>query len=132
MKRRLIAFVILCLGFSLLTARAEISTNAATTNQNYPGKEVARTLSEITGVAISPLGGRSGRWNGGRPIRLKRKPSSLVCSTAVLGAALLLVAACFVKDSAGIVLPPMLKNPSTSETIEHKVSGGKGSRADAF
>ena len=38
--------------------------------------------------------------------------------------ALLLVAACFVKDSAGIVLPPLLKKPfDVAETIEHKISG---------
>ena len=38
--------------------------------------------------------------------------------------ALLLVAACFAKDSAGIALPPGLKKPfDVAETIEHKISG---------
>ena len=69
MKKSLLALLILCLGFSLTTAHAEISTNTTTpAGKNYPGKEVAKTLSEITGVAISPLieckrGGRVGLFS---------------------------------------------------------------------
>ncbi len=38
--------------------------------------------------------------------------------------ALLLVAACFVKDTAGTALPAILKKPfDVADTIEHKISG---------
>jgi hypothetical protein len=38
--------------------------------------------------------------------------------------ALLLVGACFVKDSGGVVMPVVLKKPfDVAETVEHKVSG---------
>lgn len=127
MKKRLIAFIILCLGFSLLTASAEISISAATASKNYPGKEVARTLSEITGVAISPLMGVSvvGAWDYFHAQTPEQKAKlHWYADPWFWVPALLIVAACFVKDSSGIVLPPLLKKPfDVAETIEHKVSG---------
>src|SRR6266700_3079912 len=127
MKKSLIALVILCLGLSMLTTHAAISTNAAPAAKNYPGQEVARTLSEITGVAISPLMGVGvvGAWeyfHAHTPEQQARL--HWFASPWFWVPALLLVAACFVKDSTGIVLPPMMKKPfDVAETIEHKVSG---------
>ena len=127
MKKSLPALLILCLGFSLVTARAATSTNTAPANKNYPGQEVAKTLSEITGVAISPLMGVSvvGAWEYFHARTPEQKAKLHWFANPLFWVpALLLVAACFVKDSAGIVLPPMLKIPfDVAKTIEHKVSG---------
>jgi MFS family permease len=127
MKKSLLAFLILCLGFSLVTAHAATSTNAAPAAKNYSGQEVARTLSEITGVAISPLMGVSvvGAWEYFHARTPEQKAKlHWFANPWFWVPALLLVAACFAKDSAGVVVPPMLKKPfDVAETIEHKVSG---------
>jgi len=127
MKKSLLALLILCLGFSLVTAHAANSTNAAPAAKNVPGQEVARTLSEITGVAISPLMGVSvvGAWEFFHARTPEQKAKlHWFANPWFWVPALLLVAACFAKDSAGVVVPPMLKKPfDVAETIEHKVSG---------
>jgi MFS family permease len=125
MKKSLIAFLILCLGFSLMTAHA--ATAAAPTDQTNPGQQMAQTLSLITGVAISPLMGVSavGAWQWFKAKTPEQKAKLPWFANPLFWIpALLLVAACFVKDSAGIVLPPLMKKPfDVAETIEHKVSG---------
>ena len=88
---------------------------------------MAQTLSLITGVAISPLMGVSavGAWKwfeAKTPEQKARLP--WFANPLFWVPALLLVAACFVKDATGIVLPPLLKKPfDVAETIEHKISG---------
>jgi hypothetical protein len=127
MKKSLLALFILCLGFSLVTARAAISTNVVPAGKKYPGQEVAKTLSEITGVAISPLMGVSvvGAWEYFHARTPEQKAKLHWFAQPLFWVpALLIVAACFAKDSAGVVVPPMLKKPfDVAETIEHKVSG---------
>jgi hypothetical protein len=131
MKKSLLALLILCLGFSLVTAHAA-STDATTTktsSANNPGQQMAQTLSMITGVAISPLMGVGavGAWEWfqarGKTPEQKAK-LHWFANPLFWVPALLLVGACFVKDSAGVALPPMLKKPfDVAETVEHKVSG---------
>ena len=128
MKKTLkIIFVFFCLGFSLATVHAEISTTTAPANKNYPGQQVARTLSEITGVAISPLMGVGvvGAWEFFHAQTPEQKAKLHWFAHPLFWIpALLIVAMCFVKDSTGIVLPPMMKKPfDVAETIEHKISG---------
>jgi hypothetical protein len=127
MKKSLIALLILCLGFSLMTAQAAASSAAAPANQNNPGQQMAQTLSLITGVAISPLMGVGvvGAVEWWKAKTSEQKANLHWFANPLFWVpALLLVAACFVKDSAGIALPPMMKKPfDVAETIEHKVSG---------
>jgi hypothetical protein len=127
MKKNLIAFVVLCLGFSLVTAHATATPAAAPTDKNNPGQQIAQTLSMITGVAISPLMGVGvvGAWEFFHARTPEQKAKLHWFADPLFWApALLLVAACFVKDSAGVVLPPLLKKPfDVAETIEHKISG---------
>ncbi len=133
MKKSLIALIIFCLGFSLVTARATATTTTTTTtttaatDKNSPGKEMAQTLSLITGVAISPLMGVSavGAWEWFKAKTPEQKAKLHWFANPLFWVpALLLVSACFVKDSLGIVLPPVLKKPfDVAETVEHKVSG---------
>ena len=88
---------------------------------------MAQTLSLITGVAISPLMGvgvvGAVEWWKAKTPEQKAK-LHWFANPLFWVPALSLVTACFVKDSAGIVLPPLLKKPfDVAETIEHKISG---------
>jgi hypothetical protein len=127
MKKRLPTLVAIGLGISLLTARAGTADTAATTGNNLPGQQFAHTISLITGVAISPLMGVSavGAWqyfHAKTPEQKARLP--WFANPMFWVPALLLVGACFVKDSAGVALPAVLKKPfDVAETIEHKISG---------
>jgi len=127
MKKSLIALIILCLGFSMVTAHAAAATTvAAPANKDNSPEQIAQTLSMITGVAISPLLGVSVvgayQWFEAKPEQKTRL--NWYANPMFWVPALLLVTACAVKDSAGIVLPPMLKKPfDVAETIEHKISG---------
>src|SRR5882762_235273 len=125
MKKSFIALFILCLGFSLVTAHA--ATSPVATDKNIPGKEMAQTLSMITGVAISPLMGVGavGAWEWWHANTPEKKAKLHWFANPLFWVpALLLVGACFVKDSAGIALPPVLKKPfDEAETVEHKISG---------
>jgi len=127
MKKRLLTLIIIGLGISLLTTRASTSDMAATTDKNLPGQQFAQTISLITGVAISPLMGVGvvGAWqyfHARTPEQKARLP--WFANPWFWVPALLLVAACFVKDSAGVAMPAVLKKPfDVAETIEHKISG---------
>jgi hypothetical protein len=90
------------------------------------GKQICQTISLITGVAISPLMGVGvvGAVKWWNTPKEKRDTLPWFASPLFWVPALLLVAACFVKDSSGIVLPPGLKKPfDAAETLEHKISG---------
>ena len=127
MKKRLPILVVVGLGISLLTTRAGTSDIAATMEKNLPGQQFAQTISLITGVAISPLMGVGavGAWqyfHARTPEQKARLP--WFANPWFWVPALLLVAACFVKDSAGVAMPAVLKKPfDVAETIEHKISG---------
>jgi hypothetical protein len=128
MKKRLLSLIVIGLGISLLTARAASTSDIpATTDKNLPGQQFAQTISLITGVAISPLMGVGvvGAWqyfHARTPEQKARLP--WFANPWFWVPALLLVAACFVKDSAGVAMPAVLKKPfDVAETIEHKISG---------
>jgi hypothetical protein len=127
MKKSLLTLVMLCLGFSLVAAPAENSTAVAPTDQNNPGQQIAQTISLITGVAISPLMGVGvvGAWEFFHARTPEQKAKLHWFANPLFWVpALLLVAACFVKDSAGAAMPALLKKPfDVAESIEHKISG---------
>jgi hypothetical protein len=110
-----------------MTTHAENSTITPPADKNLPGQQVAQTISLITGVAISPLMGVGvvGAWqyfHAKTPEQKARLP--WFANPLFWVPALLLVAACFVKDSGGVILPAALKKPfDVAETIEHKISG---------
>jgi MFS family permease len=127
MKKLRTPFIAICLGLSLLTARAATSPAPASADKNTPGQQVAQTISMITGVAISPLMGVGavGAWQWWQAKTPEQKAKLPWFANPLFWVpALLLVGACAVKDSAGVVLPPLLKKPfDVAETIEHKISG---------
>lgn len=97
---------------------------------NYPpppGVGIAQTLSTITGVAISPLLGVSavGCYQYCKAeTDEQRAKLPWFASPLFWVPAFLLLAACFIKDTAGTALPTAAKKPFDAlETIEHKISG---------
>ena len=127
MKKTLCLLAVFCLCLSVLTARAAGPTSVASTRTDSSGKNIAKTLSEITGVAISPLLGVSvvGAWDYFHAETPEAKARlNWYADPMFWVPALLLVSLCALKDSGGIVVPAALKKPfDVLETMEHKFSG---------
>ena len=100
---------------------------APSANAAAPGTELAHTISEVTGVAISPLLGVSavGAWkyfHAQTPQQVARLP--WFAQPWFWIPAFVLVTACFLKDTVGIAAPRLLKKPlDVADAIEHKISG---------
>ena len=108
-------------------AAAEPAVTKPATNAPTPGVEMARAISEITGVAISPLLGVStvGAWryfHATTPQQRAKLPWFAQPWFWITG--FVLVTACFLKDTVGITAPRLLKKPlDVADAIEHKISG---------
>jgi len=130
MKKLTLTLAILVVVASLFivpAAHAAIEAQATTKNTPPPGVGIAQTLSTITGVAISPLLGVSVvgayQWHKASTPEEKAK-LPWFANPLFWVPGLLLVVACFVKDTAGVTLPTVLKKPfDVAETVEHKISG---------
>ncbi len=109
------------------TCAAALAESPSSTNVATPGTELAHAVSEITGVAISPLLGVSavGAWkyfHAHTPQQRARLP--WFAQPCFWIPALVLVTACFLKDTVGIAAPRLLKKPlDVADTLEHKISG---------
>ncbi len=120
--------VILALALFLSTAESRAASSPATSSDpTSAGVELAQTISLITGVAISPLMGVSavGAWKyfeAKTPEQQAKLP--WYAQPWFWVPSLVLIAACFLKDTVGMTLPTVVKKPlDVAETIEHKVSG---------
>jgi hypothetical protein len=88
---------------------------------------LAHAISEITGVAISPLLGVSavGAWkyfHAQTPQQRARLPWFAQPWFWIPG--LMLVTACFLKDTVGLTAPRLLKKPlDVADALAHKISG---------
>lgn len=90
-----------------------------------PGVSVAEGVSEITGVAISPLLGMSamGAWTYWRTPELERHRLPWHCHPWVWGTGLGLLSLCFLKDFLGAAAPALVKKPlDFLELFEDKAS----------
>jgi MFS family permease len=100
---------------------------APSTKPATPGVELANAISVITGVAISPLLGVSavGVWKYFHAQTLEQRAKlPWFAQPWFWIPALVLVAACFLKDTLGLAAPRLLKKPlDVADTIEHKISG---------
>jgi hypothetical protein len=90
-----------------------------------PGIALAEGISEITGVAISPLLGVSavGAWQYYRTPGNFRDRLPWYCHPAVWGVGFGLLVLCFLKDTLGTATPTLLKKPlDLVELFENKFS----------
>jgi len=112
----------------LLVAKTQPTGFGAAKEKPTLGVELAKTLSQITGVAISPMLGVSaiGAYKyfeaEGDPVKEAALPWYAQPKYWITG--LIIVAAVALKDSAGAALPPGWKKPlDVAETLENKLSG---------
>ncbi len=130
MKRIAPVAVLLCVVSLLsLTLFAAEPAKAKGKDGEVPsaGIELAKTASQITGIAISPLLGVSAVgayqwWGAHTPEEKARLP--WFSNPMVWLSGLALVGACAFKDAFGATIPPGWKKPfDVMETVENKVSG---------
>jgi hypothetical protein len=131
MKKLVSILAILAVVTGIFTAQTASAAGDLQTTAKIappPGVGIAQTISTITGVAISPLLG-VGAVGCYQYFKAKTDAEKAklpwFASPLFWVPALLLVAACALKDVAGVVaLPTILKKPlDVAETIEHKISG---------
>ena len=126
MKKLTFLFVITVLLWLPQIVSAEAPA-AKPTDPNPQAKKLCETVSMITGVAISPMLGVSGvgaydYFKAKTPEEKAKLP--WFANPLFWVPCMLLVGACFLKDTAGIAIPTVLKKPfDVAETIEHKISG---------
>jgi len=126
MKTFLLRRVLLGLLTAVLAAPTAFGSSEAQPASRAPGTEFAQSISTLTGVAISPLLGTSayGAVKYFRTPAEKRGDLPWFAQPVFWVPALLLVGACFVKDTAGTALPTALKKPlDVADAVEHKISG---------
>ena len=91
-----------------------------------PGVEIAQTISQVTGIAISPLMGVGvvGAWKYFKTPEPQRAQLSWYAQPWFWVPAMLVVLMCFAKDAAGPAIPTALKKPfDIAEVFENKLSG---------
>jgi hypothetical protein len=91
-----------------------------------PGIAAAETLSQVTGIAISPLlgVGAVGAYRYIQTPAPQRAKLSWYAQPWFWGPALLIVGLCFLKDALGPAVPTALKKPfDVIEVFENKLSG---------
>lgn len=109
----------------LLFAASNTSAKPAAESPRV-GAELASTLTQVTGVAISPLLGVSalGAYKYFTTPEADRAKLPWYCQMKYWSVGLLIVAAVAFKDASGAALPPGWKKPlDIAETLENKLSG---------
>ncbi len=92
---------------------------------HLPGVSLAEGISEVTGVAISPLLGVSavGAWKYWQTAEASRASLPWFCQPWAWGSGLAMIALCFLKDVLGSLVPGILKKPlDWLELFENKAS----------
>jgi len=123
MKKSFSILIALCLCWSAMTAHAE---NKPAPARTAPGTQIAQQISLLTGVAITPLLGTSGfgLYKYYKSPANQRANLPWFAQPWFFIPALLLVAVCLIKDTAGSALPTAVKKPfDIAEAVEHKISG---------
>ncbi len=108
----------------LLTASPLRAEEPAET-KHLPGVALAQGITEITGVAISPLLGVSsvGAWRYFKAPAEVRAELPWFCQPWAWGTGFVVLSLCFLKDSVGAAAPGLLKKPfDMAELFEDKAS----------
>jgi hypothetical protein len=111
-----------------LSSAQEVGTGPSPTERKadkLPGVELSQGITEVTGVAISPLLGVSsvGAWRYFRTEEAKRDALPWFCHPAAWGCGFGILALCFLKDTLGTAMPGILKKPfDMVELFENKAS----------
>ena len=108
-----------------LPAAEQLPQSESHATPRLPGVELAETVTQLTGVAISPLLGVSsvGAWRYYHTPEGNRHLLPWFCHPYIWIAGLSLVALCFLKDVFGTVAPPLIKKPlDMAELFESKGS----------
>lgn len=93
--------------------------------ERLPGVDLSQGITEVTGVAISPLLGVSsvGAWRYFRTDSASRGKLPWFCHPAAWGCGLGILLLCFLKDTFGTTVPGVLKKPlDMIELFENKAS----------
>ncbi|MFC7337949.1 hypothetical protein ACFQY0_12225 [Haloferula chungangensis] len=111
---------------SPLTAEEQVTAEPLAVSENHlPGVAVAQGITEITGVAISPLLGVSavGSWQYFKAPADVRDDLPWYCQPWAWGTGFILLAMIFLKDTLGAAAPGILKKPfDMAELFENKAS----------
>lgn len=116
----------LLLSFSGLTLFANTPAPLAPKPYKAPGAVMAQQISLLTGIAISPLLGSSayGCYLWCKAAEGEKTNLPWFAEPWFWATGLLIVAICFIKDTAGNALPTAVKKPfDIIEAFEHKISG---------
>jgi hypothetical protein len=108
-----------------LQAADDAVPKAPGTSEYLPGIALTQGITEITGVAISPLLGVSsvGAWRYWHTPPAARAALPWYAQPWAWGTGLTLIALCFLKDSFGTAVPGLLKKPfDMVELFENKMS----------
>jgi hypothetical protein len=122
---RRFVFVVLCLSCALSAAEQEAESPPAPQSEYLPGVALSQGITEITGVAISPLLGVSsvGAWRYWNTPAAGRAALPWYAQPWAWGTGLALLSLCFLKDSLGTAVPGLLKKPfDMVELFENKAS----------
>jgi hypothetical protein len=126
---RLLALMLFFTGSTSLLAAADSAEDATPVKVRpsmlLPGVSLSEGISEITGVAISPLLGVSamGAWTYYQTESQLRHRLPWYCNPWVWGTGMALIAVCFLKDFLGAAAPPLVKKPlDFAELFEDKLS----------
>ncbi|OYW76697.1 MAG: hypothetical protein B7Z37_07805 [Verrucomicrobia bacterium 12-59-8] len=125
-RRCLFAMVLVAVTSSPLLKAAEVAPEKLLRESMLlPGVSLSEGISEITGVAISPLLGVSamGVWTYYKTEPHLRHRLPWYCHPGVWGTGLGLILICFLKDFLGTAAPPLVKKPlDFLELFENKLS----------
>ena len=126
MRRLFTLAAALACALQLLCVPATAASSSLPAAAANPAAELSAAVTQITGIAISPLMGIGGLG----AVKYMRADASTRAKLPWYAQpwffvpALALVAICFLKDSSGVVIPTALKKPlDLAEVFENKLSG---------
>lgn len=128
MRRSVVVIAVVVLGLASMFASSAqpVTSPQLPSTDRLPGVDLAEGLSQLTGVAISPLLGVSsvGAWRYYHASEPLRAALPWFCQPYVWGIGFCLLGLCFLKDLFGTAAPPLVKKPlDVLELFENKLSG---------